>query len=673
MTSTSFQDYQNISETSPSLEKSRKEKQSEEKKNVLPVGDELYLAPIQKYRLYNKFPYKLFIHSLLVVFTSLQILFLMKSKTTFTRSQERLFYDAFVSKSDRTDYPYPRIKHLFTVNDVRQHVKNSVERFYLFPETSLEQVYFDSPEGTKPEVIMKVSYMKVNKESKQSKQRQFIYHLSENNYGPFDEDKTNKNVQKFIGNITGFEMNYTLITITPYYYNDYENCIYWNINQQYSFKKRGHVTVSLVITRNPCEGYQFRQTNNTNLDDGFNKNFVAKYIWLHFIVVVLSLTSLILIIKYFHNMFVLYKRVSDKTKGLSEKELKHFGFKSKRKLNPLVKIERVYEKFEKLQSNQDETEEEESKSFIRTSSIFAFVGNILQFFGSILCIFEKGGTLEFTEIALGSGCLLAYINMGKYLQESTGATSIVYNSLYSAIPNTLRIFVGVLPIFLGFTFFALCVFWKSERFSSLHETICNLYAIMNGDIMLDVLNDLKTGSPILGYIFGLVFCTMFLVIVMNIFLSTIGEAYVKNKLKENNNHWIYSFLKLGKDEKISNTEEKSVEAWKNSIKDNISRLVRFIEEEEEMKNELEIVISNKEKRDKKDKEQRKKRDTNKMFSNVIDQTNKNEVKRIQEEYQAYQEGVSAVLLEFKTKTERNINQFLFGKENVMKFQIQQDK
>ena len=97
MTSTSFQDYQNISETSPSLEKSRKDKQREEKKNVLPVGDELYLAPIQKYRLYNKFPYKLFIHSLLVVFTSLQILFLMKSKTTFTRSQERLFYDAIVS------------------------------------------------------------------------------------------------------------------------------------------------------------------------------------------------------------------------------------------------------------------------------------------------------------------------------------------------------------------------------------------------------------------------------------------------------------------------------------------------------------------------------------------------------------------------------------------------
>ena len=667
MTSKSLQDYHNISESSPSLEKSSKEKQIEEKKGVLPVGDELYLAPIQKYRLYNKFPYKLFIHSLLVVFTSLQILFLMKSKTTFTRSQERLFYDAFVSESDRTDYPYPRFKHLFTVNDVRQHVKNSVKNFYLFPGNSLEQVYFDSPEGTQPYIIMKVSYMKVNKQSKQSKQRKFIYQISEDNYGPFDEDKTNENVQKFIGNITGFEMNYTLITITPYYYNDYENCIYWNINQQYSFKKRGHVTVSLVITRNPCESYHFRQSNNSNLDNGFNKNFVAKYIWLHIMVAVLSFTSLILIIKYFHNMFVLYKRVSDKTKGLSEKELKHFGFKSKRKLNPLVKIERVYENVEKLQSNQDEPEEE-SKSFIRTSSIFAFVGNILQFFGSILCIFEKGGTLEFTEIALGSGCLLAYINMGKYLQESSGATSIVYNSLYSAIPNTLRIFVGVLPIFLGFTFFALCVFWKSERFSSLHETISNLYAVMNGDVMLDVLNDLKQASPVLGHIFGLVFCIMFLVIVLNIFLSSIGEAYVKNKLKENNNHWIYSFLKLGKDEKISNTEEKSVEAWKNSIKDNISRLVRFIEEEEEMKNELEVVISNKKKR-----EQRKKKDSNKMFADIIKQKNKNEIKQIREEYQTYQEGVSAVLLEFKTKTERNINQFLFGKENVMKFQIQQDK
>ena len=70
----------------------------------LPVNDELFLSPIQKYKIYGKFPYKMVIHSLLVICTSLQVLLLLSTNTNYTRAQERLFYDAFVTESDKTTY-----------------------------------------------------------------------------------------------------------------------------------------------------------------------------------------------------------------------------------------------------------------------------------------------------------------------------------------------------------------------------------------------------------------------------------------------------------------------------------------------------------------------------------------------------------------------------------------
>ena len=99
----------------------------------LPVNDELFLSPIQKYKIYGKFPYKMVIHSLLVICTSLQVLLLLSTNTNYTRAQERLFYDAFVTESDKTTYDIPRFKHLLTVGEFQNHFIRSIEKFYELP------------------------------------------------------------------------------------------------------------------------------------------------------------------------------------------------------------------------------------------------------------------------------------------------------------------------------------------------------------------------------------------------------------------------------------------------------------------------------------------------------------------------------------------------------------
>ena len=44
----------------------------EELKNI-PVKDTLVLTPLEKYKIYGRFPYKLFVHIMLIISTTIQV------------------------------------------------------------------------------------------------------------------------------------------------------------------------------------------------------------------------------------------------------------------------------------------------------------------------------------------------------------------------------------------------------------------------------------------------------------------------------------------------------------------------------------------------------------------------------------------------------------------------
>lgn len=540
----------------------------------LPVNDELFLSPIQKYKIYGKFPYKMLIHSLLLVCTSFQVILLITTHTNYTRAQERLFYDAFVTESDKTKLDIPRFKYLFTIEEFHNHFNQSITNFYALPDRSLDQVNFIG--NIEPKILMKISYLKTIDDITK---RTYTYEIKKDDYGPMNMTQSKLSIQQFLTNITKIELNYSLQTIVPTYYGDYQDCYIWTIDQVYSFLQRGHITTSIQIKAASCD------LSSSELNHTIYQTFIAKFLWLHIIVLFLAVVSLILIIKYFFNMFKLYWRIKNKyISSLTEAELENLGFGTKKKEKDI--IEKIKESYKSNQKKKEKT-----NSFFNQWSIITLIGNIIQIMGSGLSVFVGEKALSQIELLIGLGCLFSLISVGKYMQTIKHC-AIIYNSIQNGLPNTMRIFVGVLPVFLGFNFFAICTFWRCERFASINDTVASLYAIMNGDVMLDVLNDLKRGNYLLGQIFGYVFCILFVVVVMNVFLSVIGEAYVKSKMTDHN-HWIYSYMKLGEGQKKEEVKvekdkmEYTEEDWKNYIRRHFKLVLKYMKSDDQIRENIE--------------------------------------------------------------------------------------
>jgi len=58
------------------------------------------------------------------------------------------------------------------------------------------------------------------------------------------------------------------------------------------------------------------------------------------------------------------------------------------------------------------------------------------------------------------------------------------------MPVIVRTMLGVLPIFLGFLFFGLCIYYVTYRFNSYGNGFFILFSLMNGDALTDCYRDL---------------------------------------------------------------------------------------------------------------------------------------------------------------------------------------
>jgi hypothetical protein len=157
-----------------------------------------------------------------------------------------------------------------------------------------------------------------------------------------------------------------------------------------------------------------------------------------------------------------------------------------------------------------ETLQQDKKDFFNAWSFISLMGNVIQIFGAGLSLFDTDNVITSTELLVGFGCMLSYINICRYLSFSKDYSTI-FATLQRALPNVLRYLFGVMPIFFGFIFFGLCLFWRSERFVNTSSTTITLFSLINGDSVFDIFNDLTGVSFFLGQIYCYSFCIMFIV------------------------------------------------------------------------------------------------------------------------------------------------------------------
>ena len=94
------------------------------------------LDPITKYSKYGIFPYKMIIHLLLVIFTTIQVILLISNNNIYSRSQENFIYNLFISQGDELS----KEKLLYSVKEVKRHVENTINSYFTIDDNSLEMI-----------------------------------------------------------------------------------------------------------------------------------------------------------------------------------------------------------------------------------------------------------------------------------------------------------------------------------------------------------------------------------------------------------------------------------------------------------------------------------------------------------------------------------------------------
>lgn len=119
----------------------------------MPLKDKLSLGPIQKYTIYNRFPFKLILHALLVIFTSMTMQAQVVPNQLMLRSQQNIWYRKFLLNGANDSVPtmddFNRVKLIFNTKELVDFVDTSLANYYqLFANKSHFENYKNTTNAT---------------------------------------------------------------------------------------------------------------------------------------------------------------------------------------------------------------------------------------------------------------------------------------------------------------------------------------------------------------------------------------------------------------------------------------------------------------------------------------------------------------------------------------------
>ena len=121
-----------------------------DKSNNTTLRDKLLLTPFEKYQIFGKFPWRFILNIFLVFLTTTQVILVDSSTTSYTRAEERFFHEQFIDRGEKYEKQFPLKKYIYTIDELKEHVSNSVNKFYNLSNLSLENVTYPSKKNYLP-------------------------------------------------------------------------------------------------------------------------------------------------------------------------------------------------------------------------------------------------------------------------------------------------------------------------------------------------------------------------------------------------------------------------------------------------------------------------------------------------------------------------------------------
>ena len=501
--------------------------------------DQMFLNPLEKYAIYNKFPFVLVLHIFLVIFLMYQLI------SNMTENEEGRYFKHFLYEiflplddsnagKDKTGFTYQQHLYIYTIDELKDIINKSLTNYFDIENIAIENIthMYKNSTGAASSPEMYVDYLR---DKIGELPGQLSFELSLDDFGPLND---NENAKKFINNITNFKILYHLMTIFPSNNNNNkeQKCIGHEIEQIYSFENSAIIDLYLKYNKVACS----------------DKNYIADIFWSEIMIIILAIISLL------HTYFHVVKRYKYYWIYKKEESKKYNEKKEGDKLKEVFEKEDVI--FNYLVTRKKPADKK--YKIVDIWTIVALIGNAMQIIGAILTICDPYQFNSLTGFITSMGTVMALLIFIKYM-DNLGSCSIIYETIKRGVPPSLNYLIGVLPAFLGYAILGKCIFWRSEFFSTLTNAIASLYALMNGDSVYFIFDDLIKNHYFFGTIYCYSFCIMFIVIVMNIFLGIVGEAFVTKKEKKYK-HWIYYILQMEEKEKRKKLlQEEEKEAEKN--------------------------------------------------------------------------------------------------------------
>ena len=532
--------------------------------------DQIFHNPVEKYAIYNKFPFILFFQLFIIIFSMYRLVNNTKENEE-GRYFKHFLYEMFLpldddnDDKDKTGFSYQQHLYIYNLEQLNNTINTSIYNYYEIEDNSIENITFIN-KGENDEVPPPEMYINYLNDKIEEIPGNLSFYLNKNDFGPLNDAE---NAKIFINNITSFKIVYYLMSILPpLNKGTQERYICYQIKQVYSFESLANIDLYLNYKKIKCP----------------NKDFVSNEFWIEIFIIILCIVcwifNIIHIIKRY-KIYSVYKieeeknnlediKMTDKLKDKFAKEDIFFNYLIKKKKNIGKRLE-----------------------ILDIWTALSLISSAIQIIGAILTLFDPHQFNPLTGFITSMGICLSLLIFIKYL-ENLGSCSIIYETIRRGLPTSISYLIGVLPVFLGYCIFGKCIFWRSEFFGTLTDSIATLFSLLHGDSVYGILDDLININFFLGTLFCYSFCILFIVIVMNVFLGIVGEAFVTKKEKKYNQQWIYSILKMEENEKRKKMlieEEKEVEKNKTPKELLIYRLNKICEEFDNVQKLSVLIIS----------------------------------------------------------------------------------
>lgn len=461
----------------------------------MPDRDRLMMSPIEKWVKYQRFPYKLLFHSLLVAITWIQLLTVVSQFTNYYRANHQTFIHYFLHPDDDDLKP----NNLYSVEEIIEWINKNVITYYTIDDSSLEKfsVLIDPKTGVPKPIEMELTHCPTPLVDN-GRLVTDVYHLTkEYPLGPLN--MTQHQLKSFLQKVDSIVINFWFISKMP---TQYASAPFsWHVES--NFDREGGMFIHSISTARYLQ----------------NRVLLFKVGWISVLVILISTICTMLGIRSFLGTITLYRRTKSEFEQISRDRMDD-AYEVLQIESKKIYTWREIPLFVKL-------------DFFSTWTVVEVIGEILISISSFMALFLDNGLpiSDTARVLTGIGCLIISSNMIKYLEYWKEFNTLVL-TLQGAFMKNVRFLVSVVPLYLGYVACGHLVFGPySDDFQTVDQTAVTLFALLNGDSIKDVFEELHDQFPWAPFsrIYLYSFIILFITAILNIFILMIEDAYVTAK------------------------------------------------------------------------------------------------------------------------------------------------